>query len=86
MEQLLDKKTVTQEGCPFSCPYYTGGEVKYAKGMLPQTDKLLKRAINISIGVWDKGLGAAYGLKINSSPVEVEEKAETLYQTLRKYL
>ena len=50
MEQILEKRTITPEGCPFTCPYYKGGEVKYWKGMLPQTDDLLSRAINISIG------------------------------------
>jgi 8-amino-3,8-dideoxy-alpha-D-manno-octulosonate transaminase len=49
-EHILEQKTPTPEGCPFTCPYYKGGEIKYHKGMLPQTDALLSRAINISIG------------------------------------
>ena len=54
MEHLLNQATVTDEGCPYSCPYYLskGGGVKYSKGMLQQTDQLLSRALNISIGVW----------------------------------
>jgi 8-amino-3,8-dideoxy-alpha-D-manno-octulosonate transaminase len=40
--------------------------------MLPQTDDLLKRAINIGIGVSDVGLGSNYGININSSEEEIE--------------
>ena len=64
MEQVLDKRTITPEGCPFICPYYEGGEVKYWPGMLPQTDDLLARAINIRIGVSDPGLGSAFGVTV----------------------
>lgn len=35
-------------------------------GALPVTDDLLLRAVSISIGVVDKGLGASYGININS--------------------
>ena len=62
MEHVLEKRTVTAEGCPFKCPYYKGGEAKYWKGMLPQTDALLARAMNISIGVSDVGLGSGFGV------------------------
>ena len=41
MEQILEKRTITPEGCPFTCPLYKGGEIKYWRGMLPQTDALL---------------------------------------------
>jgi len=46
-EQILNKKTVTKEGCPFTCPYY-GKKVVYKHNMCPKTDNILKRAINIS--------------------------------------
>ncbi|MFX0073877.1 MAG: DegT/DnrJ/EryC1/StrS family aminotransferase [Candidatus Hermodarchaeota archaeon] len=72
MEHLLNQSTVTDERCPFSCPYYKGGPIKYNKGMLPQSDDLLKRAINIGIGVSDVGLGSNYGITINSSKEEIE--------------
>jgi len=52
MEQILNKKTVTEYQCPFVCERY-GQEVKYYKHMLPKTDEILGRAINISIGVVD---------------------------------
>ena len=75
MEHFLNKMTVTQEGCPFTCPYYNNPEIEYKKGMLPQTDSLLNRAINISVGVSDAGLGSGYGITITSSPEEIKEKA-----------
>ena len=86
MEHLLNKSTVTSEGCPFSCPYYKGSEVTYKKGMLPQTDALLKRAVNLSIGVWDKGLGASFGTTIRSTDEQVMKQAEILRATLCKHL
>ena len=62
MEQLLEKRTPTAEGWPDSHPLYHGEPVTYRKGMLPQTDALLARAINLSIGVSDAGLGSAFGV------------------------
>jgi len=76
MEQILEKRTITPEGCPFTCPLYKGGEVKYWKGMLPQTDALLARAINISIGVSDAGLGSAFGVTIRDDFDVVDARAE----------
>ncbi len=86
MEQILEKRTITPEGCPFTCPYYKGGEVKYSKGMLPQTDALLARAINISIGVSDPGLGSAFGVTAHEGFDQVDVKAEQFRSAARKYL
>ncbi len=86
MEQILEKRTVTKEGCPFSCPYYKGGEVKYSKGMLPQTDALLARAINIGIGVSDPGLGSAFGVTMRDGFEGVDAKAEEFRRVAREYL
>ena len=82
MEHLLNKMTVTQEGCPFTCPYYNNSNIEYKKGMLPQTDLLLNRAINISVGVSDTGLGSGYGITINSTPEEIEEKANYILSAI----
>lgn len=76
MEHLLDRRTVTPEGCPFTCPYYKGPEVKYWKGMLPQTDALLSRAINIGIGVADAGLGSAFGVSMRDGLDVVDARVE----------
>jgi dTDP-4-amino-4,6-dideoxygalactose transaminase len=86
MEQILEKRTITPEGCPFSCPYYQGGGVRYWKGMLPQTDDLLSRAINISIGVSDPGLGSAFGVTARDGFEAVDQKAEAFRQVAREYL
>ena len=74
MEHILEKRTVTPHGCPFDCPSYPT-PVGYRKGMLPQTDALLARAINLSVGVSDPGLGSAFGVTIHSDRGEVERVA-----------
>ena len=86
MEQILEKRTITPEGCPFTCPYYKGGEVKYWKGMLPQTDSLLVRAINLSIGVTDPGLGSAFGVALRDGFDGVDARAAQFRQAALKYL
>jgi dTDP-4-amino-4,6-dideoxygalactose transaminase len=88
MEQLLNQSTITPERCPYSCPFYTskGGEVKYSQGMLPQTDQLLSRALNISIGVSDPGLGSAFGITVHAGPQEVESSAAEFRKVASKYL
>jgi dTDP-4-amino-4,6-dideoxygalactose transaminase len=82
MEQILEQRTVTPEGCPFTCsPYVSkGGEMRYWKGMLPKTDALLARSINIGIGVSDPGLGSAFGVTMRDGPKEVEERAARFRQ------
>jgi len=86
MEQLLEKRTVTAEGCPFHCPLYKGPEPKYWKGMLPQTDALLARAINISIGVSDGGLGSGFGVTMRDGFDVVDARAAEFCRVARKHL
>ena len=86
MEQILEKRTITPEGCPFTCPYYEGGEVEYRAGMLPQTDDLLSRAINISIGVSDAGLGSAFGVTVRDGFDKVDACAARFRHVAEKYL
>lgn len=47
----------------------------YGKGILPRTDDVLARAINLSVGVVDAGLGSAFGININSSDEEIAAAA-----------
>jgi dTDP-4-amino-4,6-dideoxygalactose transaminase len=47
----------------------------HTKGSYPQTDDILSRSMNISIGVVDGGLGAGWGININSSEAEIEAAA-----------
>ena len=70
MEQILDKKTWT-DNHPFHLSDRT-----YEKHMLPQTDDILDRAVNISIGVVDKGLGSGCGININSTEEEINATAK----------
>jgi dTDP-4-amino-4,6-dideoxygalactose transaminase len=88
MEHLLNQSTVTSEKCPYSCPYYTakGGQVKYSRGMLPQTDQLLARSMNISIGVSDPGLGSAFGVTVHDGLNEVETSVAKFRAVASKYL
>jgi dTDP-4-amino-4,6-dideoxygalactose transaminase len=86
MEQILEKRTVTAEGCPYTCAFYKGGNVRYWKGMLPQTDALLARAINISIGVSDPGLGSAFGVTVRDGTDAVDARADQFCSVARKYL
>jgi len=47
----------------------------HKKGAYPKTDDILSRAMNISIGVVDGGLGAGWGININSTDDEIEKAA-----------
>jgi dTDP-4-amino-4,6-dideoxygalactose transaminase len=47
------------------------------KGAYPRTDDILSRSINLSVGVVDAGLGAAFGIHIRSTDEEVESAART---------
>jgi dTDP-4-amino-4,6-dideoxygalactose transaminase len=47
----------------------------HVKGAYPKTDDLLGRAVNISVGVVDGGLGAGWGINILSSDDEIEKAA-----------
>ncbi len=83
MEQILDKKTVWNYNCPFVCGAY-GKDIEYKKHMLPKTDDILSRAVNISIGVVDKGIGAGFGLLIISTDQEVEDTANKINEVLKE--
>jgi dTDP-4-amino-4,6-dideoxygalactose transaminase len=89
MEQLLQLRTATAVPCPFSClPHYAQEhrEIRYWKGMLPQTDALLERALNISIGVSDPGLSSGFGVTIRDDAASVERHAAKFRQVAGKYL
>ena len=83
MEQLLDKKVPTKFGCPFECKEY-GRDIKYRQHMLTQTDDILDRAINISIGVVDRGLGAVFGINILSSDDEIKAVADNIRKVMKQ--
>ncbi len=65
MEQVLNKTTAAKT--------MNVNDRVYTKHMLPQTDAILDRAVNISVGVVDKGLGSGYGINIMSSEKEIKD-------------
>lgn len=79
MEQILGKKTGRTFNCPYDCPVYQG-EADYIKHMLPVTDDILERAVNIGIGVIDKGLGAGVGVDINATEDEIDAVAQRIME------
>lgn len=83
MEQILDKKTATEYRCPYVCEAY-GKDIEYKAHMLPKTDEILERSINVSIGVVDKGLGAAFGININSSDDEIQEVGKKIADIMKE--
>ncbi len=48
-EHILQQKTVTEEGCPFTCPYYQGTLPDYAPDMCPNTLDYLGRSLHIGV-------------------------------------
>ncbi len=60
------------------------GSRRYKKNMLPKTDDILERAINLSVGVVDPGLGAGFGINILSSEKEIHNKADLFLEAVRK--
>ena len=52
------------------------GQHPYYKSMLPTTDAILQRSVNLSVGVVDAGLGADFGINALSSEDEIYQKAE----------
>jgi len=62
------------------------GKKRYCKHMLPRTDDILARAINLSIGVVDPGLGAGFGISILAGDEEIESKVERFIKTVKKII
>ncbi|HET6486557.1 MAG TPA: DegT/DnrJ/EryC1/StrS family aminotransferase [Spirochaetia bacterium] len=83
MEQILGKMTAAGRGCPFDCESYPCFQ-DYRPGMLPRTDAILARAINLSVGVVDRGLGAAFGVSPHATDQEVESAAQKFQAAVRE--
>ncbi|MEN6547335.1 MAG: DegT/DnrJ/EryC1/StrS family aminotransferase [Armatimonadia bacterium] len=55
-EQIMEQKTATSEGCPFTCPLYQGKLPDYSPDMCPNTLDWLSRAVRMGIdGGWTEG-------------------------------
>lgn len=55
----------------------------HTKGSYPKTDDILSRAMIISIGVVDGGLGAGWGININSTDAEIEVAAKQFIEACK---
>ena len=62
------------------------GNRLFHKHMLPQTDDILERSINLSVGVVDSGLGAGFGINILSDDKEIQKKAETFIKIAKRFI
>ena len=51
-EQILEQKTATAEGCPFTCPYHEGPLPEYSQDMCARSLDLFNRGIYISVNQW----------------------------------
>ena len=74
MEQVLGKMLPAKTLNP--------NDQDYKKHMLPQTDDILERAVNISVGVVDKGLGSGYGINILSTDEEIEAVGKNIRELI----
>lgn len=54
-----------------------------SKNMLPQTDAILARAVNLSVGVVDPGIGANFGITVLSNAEEIARKAEEFVKKVK---
>jgi dTDP-4-amino-4,6-dideoxygalactose transaminase len=57
--------------------YLKGAGLPHGDGAYPRTDDLLRRSINLSVGVVDAGLGSAFGINIDSSDAQIQQVAAT---------
>jgi dTDP-4-amino-4,6-dideoxygalactose transaminase len=53
------------------------------KNMLTKTDAILSRAVNLSVGVVDPGIGANFGINVLSSDQEIARKAEEFVKKVK---
>lgn len=86
MEPILEKRLPVERGCPFDCAQTYPYPIQYRAGMLPQTDALLARSLNVGIGLVDAALGVTFGLTIHDGPAEVEAQAARFRQAAEKCL
>src|SRR6266542_341539 len=75
MEHLLSERTATMKGPPFHDSANGHAADRYWPGMLPQTDKLVRRAMSIGIGVSDPNLGSNFGIGVRDGQEAVRERA-----------
>jgi 8-amino-3,8-dideoxy-alpha-D-manno-octulosonate transaminase len=88
--EALQSKTVDQSGwhvynnmeqiLAYNDP---DGKPLYHQHMLPKTDDILSRSINLSVGVVDPGLGADFGINVLSTNDQIDRKAEEFVRLVK---
>ncbi|MCL5105599.1 MAG: DegT/DnrJ/EryC1/StrS family aminotransferase [Armatimonadetes bacterium] len=49
-KHILERKTVTPDGCPYACPHYKGdAPSRYSEDMCPNTNEVLSRTVHLDI-------------------------------------
>ena len=51
-EHIMEQKSATPEGCPFTCPYYKAPLPAYSPDMCPRTMDLISRAVFVNVDQW----------------------------------
>jgi dTDP-4-amino-4,6-dideoxygalactose transaminase len=85
MGPLLARRLPARVACPFDCGIYPH-EVRYQPGQLPRTDELLRRSVNLSVGVVDPFVGTAFGINILSDDDEIAATAGEFERRVRPIL
>ncbi|MEW6359050.1 MAG: DegT/DnrJ/EryC1/StrS family aminotransferase [Planctomycetota bacterium] len=71
-EHILERKTLTAEGCPFTCPYYKGALPDYHPDMCPKTLDFLSRSVHIGVsGSWNDAKCAEIAKTINEAAASI---------------
>ncbi|MFL5787661.1 MAG: DegT/DnrJ/EryC1/StrS family aminotransferase [Flavisolibacter sp.] len=89
VSKALGSKTIDQSGwhvysnMEHVLKYLKDMGQPHTKGSYPKTDDILSRAMNISIGVVDGGLGAGWGININSTDEEIMEAAKQFIEACK---
>ena len=90
VSKALGSKTVDQSGwhvyanMEHILHYLKNAGQPHTKGSYPKTDDILSRAMNISVGVVDGGLGAGWGININSTDAEIEAAAKQFLEAVNQ--
>lgn len=89
VSKALGSKTIDQSGwhvyanMEHVLKHLKGVGQPHTKGSYPKTDDILSRAMNISIGVVDGGLGAGWGININSTDAEIDAAAKQFIEACK---
>jgi 8-amino-3,8-dideoxy-alpha-D-manno-octulosonate transaminase len=71
-DHVLQQKSVSAEGCPWTCPFYEGTLPEYSQDMCPRTVDYLSRSIHLAISeTWTEAECLVIADKINQVTAQV---------------